>query len=117
MSSAVAGLASVFANCWGTPPTRVDTAWQQRNIARLLSGSACEQIRTYLVPVSGVPGSLIITATLPPGGINVLEESENLRDWQEVERSANPYLFHSLEIPVAAPSAKFFRACKIHSEF
>ena len=95
----------------------VDTAWQQRNIARLLSGSACEQIRTYLVPVSGVPGSLIITATLPPGGINVLEESENLRDWQEVERSANPYLFHSLEIPVAAPSAKFFRACKIHSEF
>lgn len=91
----------------------VDTAWHQRNLARLLPSCGCDLIRVYLVPPVDSTGSVILAATLPPGGTHVLEQSENLKDWTELERTTNSYMFHPLDVPAIAPGAKFFRAVQL----
>ena len=79
-----------------------DLAFSQNHIARLLPYNDCDQTRVYF----SIEG--FVAATFPPGGnTNVLEATDNLRDWEPLETATGPYIFfvHHAEEP-----RKFFRA-------
>jgi uncharacterized delta-60 repeat protein len=82
-----------------------DTAYGQRNLARLLSQSDCDLIRVYL---NGGQDTFA-AATFPPGGTNFLEGSDDLRNWQTVETDTRPYLWRT-GFTLTDPPRAFFRA-------
>jgi len=82
-----------------------DDAHTPQNIARVLPQSDCSLIRTYLI----FPEGLAI-ATFPPGGTNVLETSNDLQNWREVQRDTNVYIYSYLGDITQSNSPAFFRA-------
>jgi hypothetical protein len=89
----------------------VDGVSRQHNLARFLPSSECNQVRVYCgeVDQGEMSKSLFAAATFPPGGTNILEHSQDLAAWSELERSTEPYIY----IDAGAgnlPSTHFFRA-------
>jgi hypothetical protein len=83
----------------------VDTAIGQRNPARLLPQSGCDQIRVYLEGGDYA----FAAATFPPGGTNYLELSADLRSWRSVVTNTSPYIWCG-SLSLSDPPRAFFRA-------
>ena len=83
----------------------VDTAYGQFNLARYLPRSDCDSIHVYL----GGGNGTFAAATFPPGRINYLEQSNDLKNWQTVETNTSPYIFY-WNFSMSDPLPTFFRA-------
>jgi uncharacterized delta-60 repeat protein len=81
------------------------------NIARFLPQGECDVTRIYLFPIDE---RVLVIATSPPGGTNLLQQSTNLLDWETIDTQlipqANTYL--NWILPVTNANT-FFRVKKV----
>jgi hypothetical protein len=83
----------------------VDTAYGQFNLARFLPQSDPDSIRVYLEGGDDA----FAAATFPPGRINYLEMSNDLKTWQIVETNTSPCIYY-WNFSMSDPLPTFFRA-------
>jgi len=81
-----------------------DLAYGQNHIAKLLPHNDCGAVRVYL----SLEG--FVAATFPPGITNVLETSFDLRTWEPMQTTTDPYIF---VVQRATEPQQFFRARQI----
>jgi uncharacterized delta-60 repeat protein len=80
------------------------------NIARFLQQGECGATRVYLFPIDE---RVLVLATCPPGGTNLLQQSTNLINWETIDMQLIPQASNYLYWIVPATNEKtFFRVKK-----